>query len=118
MKYDEIFLKVINALVNYENLTSTDLTKIVFEGIEKDRELLQSKNNLIISRLKTWIKKGFIVNGTMENRVAHYSLNDDIIEVGDFTFENENGREIAGVAIRIDIEGEPISYKILDADFC
>lgn len=115
MKWDEIAVKMINAFLDNDSLTSTDLTKLIFEPNDRDEEV--NKNNLIISRLKTWIKKGIILNGAIENRIARYRINEDNVKIGNMIIRTDDGEEYdLGSFVTIDIKGEPILVFSLDID--
>ncbi|HEC37842.1 hypothetical protein LCGC14_0223210 [marine sediment metagenome] len=105
MKFDEIGVKMLNLFLDNEDLTSTEIANTIFKP--KNRSESLKKNNLIISRLKTWIKNGVIHNGTVEKRVAHYQLNTDIIKIGRLVLIiDDNIKEVLGDYFVIDIEGQ------------
>ncbi|KKN34023.1 hypothetical protein LCGC14_0797840 [marine sediment metagenome] len=112
MKFDETAVKMLNAFIDNEHLTSTELTKLVFDI--NNRTILQKKNNLIISRLKTWVKKGLIVNGTIENRIAHYKLNEDNLKMGTLLLRIDDDFDELGEYLVIDIKGQPRILAPLD----
>ena len=105
MKFDEISVKMLNLFIENDNLTSTYIAKSVFNP--KNRAESLKKNNLIIGRLKTWVKRGIIVNGTMDNRTAHYNLNSKNIKMGHLQLSMEDGEvDELGNYLVIDIEGQ------------
>lgn len=115
MKWDEIAVKMINAFLDNDVLTSTDLTKMIFELDDRDEEV--NKNNLIISRLKTWIKKGIILNGSIEDRVARYRINENNVKKGTIIIRTDEGNEYdLGEFVTVDIENEPLLVFPLDID--
>ena len=105
MNWDEIAVKMLNLFIEKDNLTSTDIAKSIFKP--KNRDGLVKKNNLVIGRLKTWIKKGIIINGTMEDRTAHYNLNSKNIKAGRMLLDMDDGEmDDLGKYLVIDIEGQ------------
>lgn len=105
MKFDEIAAKMLNLFIEEDNLTSTYIAKFIFNP--KNRDELLKKNNLIIGRLKTWVKRGIIINGTVENRTAHYNLNSKNIKMGQLLLSMEDGDvDELGEYLVIDIEGQ------------
>jgi len=112
MKFDEIATKMLNAFITNDELTSTDITKIIFNP--RNRDISIKKNNLIIHRLKNWVKSGIIINGTIKNKVAHYHLNSNKIKIGQLLLEIDDNIEKLGYALIIDIKDEPLIVKILD----
>lgn len=105
MKFDDIAIEMIKLFWDSDDLTSTYIAKSIFKP--KDRKESLRKNNLIIGRLKTWLKKGIIVNGTSENRIAHYRLNIDNARLGQLLLDMGDGDiESLGKYYVIDIEGQ------------
>lgn len=108
MKFDEIAVQMLNLFLDNrdnENLTSTFIAKTIFSP--KNRTDSLKKNNLIIGRLKTWIKRGIITNGTSDNRIAHYKINSEKLKIGRLLLEVEDGEiDELGDYLVIDIEGQ------------
>ena len=104
MKIDDIAVKMFYLFRDNDDITSTDITNSIFKP--KTREELLKKNNLIIGRLKTWIKKGIIVNGTSKDRIAHYNLNSDNIKIGRLLLDVGDGDvDELGEYLVIDVNG-------------
>lgn len=104
MKFDKIAIEMLRLFIDNDNLTSTFITNSIFNP--KSRESSLKKNNLIIGRLKTWVKKGIIVNGTKEDRTAHYNLNMENLKTGKLFLDLGDGDvDELGEHLVIDING-------------
>lgn len=113
MKFDTIDLKIFNAFVENNCLTSTDIAKTVFKP--KNRDEMIAKNTLITYRLKKWLKSGLIINETI-NKVKNYSLNEDLITFGE-SHLIVNGIKIEmGQALIIDLKDNGYIVKFLDEE--
>ena len=104
MKFDKIAIEMLRLFIDNDNLTSTFITNSIFNP--KSRENSLRKNNLIIGRLKTWVKKGIIVNGTMDKRTAHYNLNMENLKIGKLFLDLGDGDiEELGEHLVVDVNG-------------
>lgn len=107
MKWDIIAMNMIDAFLENDILTSTKLTNIIFKPENRNDEI--NKNNLIISRLKTWVKKGIIFNGDATGKKAQYSINEDNVKIGQIVIYTEDGKQYdLGKHVTVDIKNEPI----------
>lgn len=113
MKFDSTDIKIFNAFVDNEYLTSTDIAKMIFTP--KNRDEMIAKNTLISYRLKKWLKSGLIINNTVSG-TKHYSLNDELITIGE-SFLTVDGKQIEmGNALIIDIKNNGYIIKFLDEE--
>ena len=104
MKFDKIAIAMLHLFIENDNLTSTFITNSIFNP--KSRDVSVKKNNLIIGRLKTWVKKGIIINGTQDNRTAHYNLNMENLKTGRLFLDLGDGDiDELGEHLVIDING-------------
>ena len=113
MKFDDIDIAIFNVFLETDSLTSTEITKKVYDFEVPDRDLLVQKNTLIIKRLNKLYELGLLCYKKI-NRTKHYTINFDKITIGESNLKL-NGKSVdMGIALIIDLDDNGYLVKFLD----
>ncbi len=113
MKIDDTDLDILTAFIDADSLTSTDVTKFIYEEAKNNRAVMVAKNAFISYRLKKWLERDVLCCKVIDNK-SHYTINFDKVTIGQSQLTIDGKSVDMGRALIIDMDNNRFFIEYLD----